>query len=57
MDARLVKSASRPLSNDSLKEIREQRNSPEGKLDKNSYVRKSLRDLESNWVVQNDEPH
>ena len=31
VDARLVKSASRPLSNDQLKEVREQRNTPEGK--------------------------
>jgi IS5 family transposase len=57
VDARLVKSASRPLSNDQLKEVREQRNTPEGKLDKNGNLRKFSRDLESNWVVQNDEPH
>ena len=57
VDARLVKSASRPLSNDQLKEIRAQRNTPEGKLDKNGKTRKFSRDLESNWVVQNDEPH
>ena len=57
VDARLVKSASRPLSNDQLKEVREQRNTPEGKLDKNGNIRKFSRDLESNWVVQNDEPH
>ena len=31
IDARLVKSASRPLSNDQLKKIREQRHTPEGK--------------------------
>ena len=57
VDARLVQSASRPLSNDQLKEVREQRNTPEGKLDKNGKTRKFSRDLESNWVVQNDEPH
>ena len=57
VDARLVKSASRPLSNDQLREVREQRNTPEGKLDKNGNVRKFSRDLESNWVVQNDKPH
>ena len=57
VDARLVKSASRPLSNDQLKEVREQRNTPEGKLDKNGNTRKFSRDLDSNWVVQNDEPH
>lgn len=57
VDARLVKSASRPLSNDQLKQVREQRNTPEGKLDKNGSVRKFSRDLESDWVVQNDQPH
>ena len=57
VDARLVKSASRPLSNDQLKEIREQRHTPEGKLDKNGNVRKYSRDIEWDWVVQNDNPH
>jgi IS5 family transposase len=57
VDARLVKSASRPLSNDQLREVKEQRNTPEGKLDKNGNVRKFSRDIQSDWVVQNDKPH
>ena len=35
VDARLVKSASKPLSNDELENLRKKRNNPEGKLDKN----------------------
>ncbi len=35
VDARLVKSASKPLSNDELEKLRAKRNTPEGKLDKN----------------------
>ena len=35
VDARLVKSASRPVSNKKLRELKEKSNSPEGKLDKN----------------------
>jgi IS5 family transposase len=57
VDARLVKSASRPLSNDQLREVKEQRYTPEGKLDKNGNARKFSRDIESDWVVQNDKPH
>jgi IS5 family transposase len=41
VDARLVKSASRPISNDKIKEARDKHNSPEGKLDKNSSRYKS----------------
>jgi len=36
IDARLVQSASRPISNEQIKELREKRNTPEGKLNKNS---------------------
>ena len=57
IDARLVKSASRPLSNDRLKKIRKQRHTPEEKLDKNGNTRKFSRDLDSDWVVQKDDPH
>jgi len=57
VDARLVKSASRPISNDQLKELREKRNTPEGKLDKNGNPLKFTRDLESDWTVKNDNPH
>jgi IS5 family transposase len=57
VDARLVKSASRPMSNDGLKDFKEKRNSPEGKLDKNGNPMKFSRDLESDWTVKNDKPH
>ncbi len=63
VDARLVKSASRPKSKDKLKEIKEHFLTPEGKLDKNGNVKKFGRDLDSDWTVnlkvtrKNDEPH
>ena len=57
VDARLVKSASKPLSNDGLREAREKRNTPEGQVDKKGRPLKFSRDLESNWTVKNDKPH
>jgi len=57
IDARLVKSVNRPISNDDIHKNREKRNTPEGKLDKNGNPLKFHRDLESDWVVQNDTPH
>ena len=57
VDARLVRSASRPLSNEKLKEVKEKSNTPEGKLDKNGKLKKFSRDLDSDWVVQKDKPH
>ena len=57
VDARLVKSANRPMSNDDIKKHRDKRNSPEGKLDKNGNPLKYQRDLESDWTVKNDVPH
>jgi len=57
IDARLVKSASRPLSNDEIKKSIEKHHTPEGKLDKNGKPKKFFRDLDSNWVVKNDTPH
>ena len=57
VDARLVKSASKPLSNDELKKLKDKRDTPEGKLDKNGNPLKFSRDAESNWTVKNDEPH
>ena len=35
VDARLVKSASRPVSNEKLKELKQKSNTTEGRLDKN----------------------
>jgi len=57
IDARLVQSASRPISNDGIKELREKRKTPEGKVDRNGKPLKFSRDVESDWVVQNDDPH
>ena len=57
IDARLVKSASRPISNDKIKEEREKHASPDGQLDKNGNPIKFHRDLDSDWVIKNDEPH
>ncbi len=57
VDARLVKSASKPLSQDELKKQREYRQTEEGKRDKNGKPLKFTRDLESDWTVRNDSPH
>ena len=57
VDARLVKSSSRPLSNDQLRKVIEHCNSFEVKLDKNVITRKFSRYIESDWVLQNDKSH
>lgn len=57
VDARLVKSASRPLSQNELKKQREQRQTEAGKRDKTGKPLKFARDLESDWTVRNDIPH
>jgi IS5 family transposase len=57
IDARLVQSASRPISNDEIKKLREKKETPEGKLDKNGKPLKFSRDLESDWTAIDDEPH
>ena len=57
VDARLVESASRPLSNDELKKKRAHRDTDQGQKDKNGKPLKFSRDLESNWTIKNEEPH
>lgn len=57
VDARLVKSASKALSNDELRKLKDKRDTPEGKLDKNGNPLKFSRDVESDWTVKNDNPH
>lgn len=57
IDARLVQSASSPLSNERLKEEKTNRETPEGKVDKNGKPLKFSRDLESDWTVKNNVPH
>jgi IS5 family transposase len=57
IDARLVQSASHPISKEEIKKLREKRETQEGKLDKDSKPLKFSRDQESDWVVKNDKPH
>ena len=57
VDARLVKSASHPMSNEELREEREKRQSPEGQVDKNGNLVKFCKDIESDWTMKNDAPH
>ncbi len=57
VDARLVQSASRPMSNNELDEKRAHRSREEGQKDKNGKLLKFARDLESDWTIKNDEPH
>jgi IS5 family transposase len=57
VDARLVESASRPLSNDELKKKRAHRDTEEGQKDKNGKPLKFSRDLESDWTIKNEVPH
>jgi IS5 family transposase len=45
VDARLVKSSSRPVSNDRLKQLKDKHNSAEGKLDKNAKPKSSVATL------------
>jgi len=54
IDARIVKSASRPKSNKTLKKIKVKKQTPEGKLDKNGNPSKFSRDIESNWTIKNN---
>jgi transposase, IS5 family len=56
IDARLVKSASRPVSNEKLNALREKSNTPEGKMDKKGKPKKFSRDLESDWTGMKDTP-
>ncbi len=53
IDARIVKSASRPVSNKTLAKLKEKRETPEGKLDKNGNPLKFSRDIESYWTIIN----
>ncbi|MBW6486212.1 MAG: IS5 family transposase [Syntrophobacterales bacterium] len=57
VDARLVQSASHPISKEEIKKELEKRETPEGKLDKNGKPLKFSRDMESDWVIKNEKPH
>jgi len=49
IDARLVKSASKPMSNKERRKLKRKRETPEGKGDKNGNPLKFTRDIESDW--------
>jgi len=57
IDARLVQSASHPISKEEIKKLREKRETSEGKLDKDRKPLKFSRDQESDWTVKNNKPH
>ena len=57
IDARLVRSASHPISTETLKKERGKRRTPKGKLNKKGKPCKFSRDCESDWTVKNDTPH
>jgi len=57
VDARLVQSASRPMSSDEQRRVREKRQGPQGKLDKDGKALKFMRDIESDWTIKNEKPH
>lgn len=57
VDARLVKSASHPISKEEIKQKQERLKTEEGSLDRNGKPIKFTRDTESDWTVKNDKPH
>jgi IS5 family transposase len=57
VDARLVQSASHPISNEEIKKEQEKRETPEGNLDKNGKPLKFSRDIESDWTIKSEKPH
>jgi len=57
IDARLVKSASRPIRNEDIRKRKRKRKTLEGKVDKNGNPLKFSRDIESDWTIKNDTPH
>lgn len=57
VDARLVKSASRPMSADDLKKLRKKRGRSEGQVDRSGKPLKFSRDLESDWTIKDHKPH
>jgi hypothetical protein len=57
IDARLVKSARRPISNTEVRKRKEKSDSPEGNVHKHGNALKFSRDLESDWTIKNDTPH
>lgn len=56
MDARVVKSASRPVSDKKLRNLREQRKIKTQMRKKTQRAMRFQRDLESDWTVKNNKP-
>ncbi|MBW2619333.1 MAG: transposase [Deltaproteobacteria bacterium] len=56
VDARLIRSASRPVSGKKLKELRGKRKNESGQKDKNGLPLKFQRDVDSDWTVKNGKP-
>ena len=50
VDARLIESASKPISNDDIQKLKEAKPT-------NDKPKKFTRDLESTWTIKNDKPH
>jgi len=57
VDARLVKLASRPVSSDDLRQMKERRDTLDGNRDINGNRVRFRRDLESDWTIKNDIPY
>lgn len=57
VDARLIESASRPMSKEDIKKEQERRETAEGQVDKKGKALKFRRDIESDWTVKNTKPH
>ncbi len=57
IDARLIQSASLPLSEGELKKHEEKRETAEGQWDKKGKPLKFARDIESEWTVKKDVSH
>jgi len=57
VDARLVKSVSRPVSQKELKKLIGKAETPEGKLYKNDSKKKYSWNLDSTWTIKNKKPH
>ncbi|MBW2568240.1 MAG: transposase [Deltaproteobacteria bacterium] len=55
--AKLIKSASHPISNNQIKELKDRKNTFDGKLDKNGKPVKFSRDMKSDWTIKNDKAH
>ena len=56
IDARLVKSSTRPKSNEKISDEQAKRETAEGNLDRTGKPLKYKSDIDSNWTIRDDEP-